>query len=164
MASNAEIQSLLAQMDKKRDATRWYLGKLKEVDPKLEVEVNGVKLNSYLWIAAHIAWSENGLIHYNCGGNPVDIPWLKQFAIGKARHSIEHWPTIREAIDALKLVRQRTQDHLNTLTDEVLDQPVAKPTPLYANYRDAFYHALWHEGVHTGHLGWLCKIHEVATI
>jgi hypothetical protein len=48
--------------DLARGITKWYLSHLKGVDMKHQFELNGIKLNSPLWIAAHLIWAENLLV------------------------------------------------------------------------------------------------------
>lgn len=65
-----------------------------------------------------------------------------------------------------KTIHQQAITHVAGLTDEQLDQPSKSEFPIAGvkTVRDAIIHAIRHESVHTGHIGWLCKLHGIKTI
>lgn len=55
-------------------------------------------------------------------------------------------------------------EHVRTLDDVALSAPNPTGLPFGPQIRDVITHAIRHESSHTGHLGWLCKLHGVKTM
>jgi hypothetical protein len=55
MGNLTQAQLLAETLDKSRGLTKWYLSLLRNTNMKHTFELNGIKLNSPLWIAAHLA-------------------------------------------------------------------------------------------------------------
>ncbi|MBL4625295.1 MAG: DinB family protein [Flavobacteriales bacterium] len=141
------------------------MSKLKEIDMTQSFEYNGIKFNSAYWVVGHIAWSENMLLIRGTGGKRVRLPWLKSFEMGaKYEHTLE-MPSIKEIIDAMKLIHQTAKEHLKTLDLADLDKPNTLDFEFSGDksIRMIIQHAARHEASHAGHLGWLCKMHGVKT-
>ena len=158
-----EAKVLSEMLDKTRAMTRWYISKMKDVDMHRTFEVEGKTLNSAFWITAHLAVTENWLTLTATNGSPVDIPWRKQFSMGSEIPKPEDCPPIKEVLDKMKEVHAAAMEHISSLTDEQLAQPNAKGWDFGGTetVKGIIQHAIRHEGTHTGHLSWLCKLHGI---
>ena len=158
--NNSQAILLADTFQKVRDMTRWYFSFLKEADPLKVWEINGNRLNSILWLASHIAWAENTLILKGTGGKGIDIASVALYPIKSSGeiHHPEH--NMRAALDTLKLVHANAMEHLLTISDEQMEEDNAVGFNFGGekNNRILVQHAIRHEGLHTGHLSWLCKI------
>jgi hypothetical protein len=151
-----------------RQLTKYYLSKLKEVDPLKNYEYSGLSFNSYYWIIGHLTWAENYLLHKSVLGKGLDTPqWLEQFSIGQAvNDETTEWPSFQEVLNQFKEVNLQTQALAPLLSLEDLN----KLNFLGINFsgddsrKSIFMHAIRHEGTHCGHLGWICKFNGIKTI
>jgi len=160
-----EAQVLAHMMARTREYTLSYLRYLKEVDVHREFVCEGKKLNTVFWLVAHLATSENGLLLRATGGPFEKFSWAKYFTIGAAGLPAEQCPPYAEVWATFKAVHERTMAHLPTLSDDVLDQPNITGLPLIGpTVRDVITHAIRHEGMHIGHLTWLCKLYGIKTM
>ena len=100
MAKTA-TQTLVETLEISRDLTTYYLKKLNEKDVHKTFEVEGKKLNSVLWLVAHITVSENWLLLVCTGGNRVKIPWARQFGLGAEIPKKEDCPPFDEVMKLL---------------------------------------------------------------
>lgn len=161
-----QTQTLIETLELTRDLTKYYLTNLKGKDEHKVFEIEGKKLNSISWLIAHITVSENWLLLVCTGGEKVSIPWARQYGLGSEPPKKEDAPSFEEILNMFKLVHQKAINHVSKLTDEEL----AKPTTNGTNFggEDSvgaiIKHAIRHECVHAGHLGWLCKLFDVKTI
>lgn len=75
----------------------------------------------------------------------------------------EEYPDFKAVLDAFKSIHAETLEHISSLTEADLDQPTKKVFNVagIVTVRDAVEHSIRHESTHTGHLGWLCKLHGV---
>ena len=167
MAGKTEGQILAEVLDNTRQLTRWYISLLKGYDPFKQFVVDGKQLNSAYWLIGHLAWTQNNMLLKTTGGKAMDIPWEKHFGFGKALDKdAEGLPGIKEILDTLKELQQRSVDHLRQITPEELDEP--NPGGIAfggdSSKRMMVHHVIRHEGVHAGHLSWICKLHGVKTI
>ena len=160
-----EAQVLAHMMDRTRQYNLMYLSGLKDVDPHREFVCEGVKLNTPFWLVAHLAVSENGLLLRATGGPFEKFSWAKHFTVGSKGLPKEECPPYAEVWATFKAVHEKTMAHLPTITDQALEQPNITGLPLIGtNVRDVVTHAIRHEGLHTGHISWLCKLHGIKTI
>lgn len=161
-----EAQILARQLDKARELSRWYLSLMKGCDPKKTFEFEGKIFNSIIWEVGHMAMSENFLANYLTYGPARKEDWFKHFAMGGSNQVNEDYPEFKAVLDSFKAIHANTLEHLNSLTNEDLDQPTKKEFPVAGikTVRDTIIHAIRHESTHTGHLGWLCKLHGVKSI
>ncbi len=160
-----EAKVLSHMMDRTRQYNRWYLSGLKDVDPHREFVCEGVKLNTLFWLVAHLAVSENGLLLRATGGPFEKFSWAKHFSVGSKGLPKEECPPYTEVWATFKAVHEKTMAHLPTITDEALEQPNITGLPLIGtNVRDVITHAIRHEGLHTGHITWLCKLNGINTM
>jgi len=164
MSQRTEAEILADTLDFTRGLNKWYLSLLKGTDMKHRFELNGPKLNSPLWIVAHLAWSENFLILKSTGGKPLEYAWLQHFTLG-ATPDENQLPELKEALDALKAIHEASLAHIRKLTDARLDESTLTGVNFGVDSkRRVIQHAIRHEGTHSGHLGWICKLQGVKSI
>ena len=164
--AKTETQTLVETLNLTRDLTRYYLSKLKGQDIHKVFEVEGKQLNSILWLIAHITVSQNWLLLVCTGGNRVKIPWARQFGMGSEIPKAEDCPPFEEVLSYFKQVHEESMNFISTLSDEQLGEPTTNGINFGGedSKRAIIKHAIRHEGVHAGHLSWLCKLFDVKTI
>ncbi len=157
--------TLLADtLDFTRNLNKWYLSLLKETDMKQRFEVNGIQLNSAIWIVAHLTWAENFLVLQSTGGEADTTEWLTHFQLGSS-YRIDMLPDTKEVIQTMKRIHEKSLFHIQSLTDAQLDEPTLTGVSFGADTkRRVIQHAIRHEGTHSGHLGWLCKLQGIKAI
>ena len=161
-----EAQILSRQLDKSRELTKWYLSLMKDCDPMKTFSLNEKTFNSIIWEIGHLTMSENFLGMYLTYGPSVKLSWAKEFGMGTNNTEKDNYPAFTEVLAAFKSVHEATVSHIASLTEEDLE----KPTKMEFNVagiktvRDAVIHVIRHESIHTGHLGWLCKLHDVKSV
>jgi hypothetical protein len=164
MSNFTQAQLLADTFDKARGLTKWYLSLLKDTDMKHSFELNGQKLNSPLWIAAHLAWAENMLILQATGGNAFKIDWLEKVTLGSP-HDTTLLPDAKEVLSTMKSIHEASMNHLATLSDASLDEPNLTGISFGSNTKlSVIQHAIRHEATHAGHLSWICKLNGISTI
>ncbi|MCB9195371.1 MAG: DinB family protein [Flavobacteriales bacterium] len=161
-----EAQILARQLDKARELTKWYLSLMKESDPYKTFEWNGKRFNSIIWEIGHLAMSENFLANYLTYGPSVKEEWFKNFAMGGDNQVNDDYPDFKTVLESFKQIHITTIEHISKISDEELDQPTKKEFNVagIVTVRDAIIHSIRHESTHTGHLGWLCKLHDIKTV
>lgn len=161
-----ESKILANLLNNARDLTRWYLSKLKEVDVYKSFEVNDKQFNSVIWEIAHLAVTENYLILRSTGGEKISIPWARQFGLGSGIPSKDECPPYEEIWNTFKEIHEKSIAHIKSLSDDDLNKPTLTGATFGGEdtFRSIIMHCARHESVHTGHLGWLCKLHGVKTI
>jgi hypothetical protein len=163
-----ETVVLASCLDNARQLTRFYLSKLKTVDPLVKYQLTpDCSINSYYWIIGHLCWAESLLVLKNLGVQPlVKYDWLDSFSLGRTDGSQEGMPDFSVVLEAFKQIHQQALFAIQTLDEESLD----KESTLEFNFgngssiREILKHAIRHESVHTGHLGLICKISGINTI
>lgn len=164
--SYIEAALLADTLQKTRDLTRWYLSLLKNADPYHQPEVNGVKLNSVAWLAGHLVWAEDFLVLRATGGEGTGIEWLEHYKLGADGSLHVATPNMKEILDTLKMVHEKATAHLLTLSDEQLNEP--NPFGITfsgaSNKKITVQHCIRHEGMHTGHLSWLCRMNGLKAV
>lgn len=164
--AKTETQTLIETLNSTRDLTRYYLSNLKGQDVHKVFEVEGKKLNSILWLVAHMAVSENWLLLVCTRGEHVKIPWARQFGLGSEIPKPEDCPSFEEVLEYFKKVHDTAIAHISTFTDADLASPTTNGIDFGGedSKRAIIRHCIRHEGVHAGHLSWLCKLFDVKTI
>lgn len=164
MANECEV--LAHVIDKTRQLSLLYLGKLKDCDPYRTYTAEGVTLNSILWEKAHLAVTENWLLLRSTGGPAVKIPWARQFGLGSSIPTKEECPPLDEVDALFNEVHTSAVAHISGLPLELLDQINTTGFEFAGEktIRSVIVHAIRHEGTHAGHLGWLCKLNGIKTI
>ena len=162
---NVQANLLAETFSKTREISMLYLNKLSEADPEKVVELNGIKLNSIYWLAAHLTWAEHRLVLEASGGTSLTIPWLNHYGIGSDGTLHAEHIEFKIVLEQMQIVHIEAMKRLTEITDEVLAQPAAiklrsDGTSLL---KSVIQHAIRHEGTHAGHLGWLAKLNGVKT-
>jgi hypothetical protein len=160
-----ESQIIADIFDNGRRLSHFFLGKLQGVDVLKEIEVNGQKLNSILWIVAHMTWAEEALMLKAMGHKGSGIAWLDEFKIGGSGNDKSNWPSFEEVTRGAAEVHKLTMEFVPALTPEQLDEKIFfKLFNSERARRDVLYHAIRHDSNHTGHLSWLCKLNGIKTV
>lgn len=161
-----ECEVLAHVVDKTRQLSLLYLGKLKDCDPYRTYQAEGVTLNSILWLKAHLAVTENWLLLRSTGGPSVKIPWARQFGLGSAIPAKEEYPPLDEVNAIFNEVHAASVAHVSSLPEEMLGQINTTGFEFAGEntIRSVIVHGIRHEGTHAGHLGWLCKLNGIKTI
>jgi len=157
-----ESQILAEVLNQTRNIGKYYMGRLKTVDPLKEFEVDGKKFNCVQWVMSHIVWAEYMLILQSLNGPQPDIPWLQKFDQGSNSSPQPDWPSLPEVYTTMQEVHDVAMSFLSALDDKILDEPYyLKVSDWHTDKRHAIMHAIRHEGMHIGHLSWLCKLHGI---
>lgn len=163
-----ESQILAGLLDNARDLTRFYLSKLKEVNPHHQFVIEGsVQLNSYFWILGHLTWAENLLVLHVLGYSQLEVyPWLDRFRLGSMDGEKDGMPEFMVVLDAFKKVHALAIEKLSSAPLEELDleSSLAFNFGRGNSVREIIKHAIRHESVHCGHLGLICKVNGIKTI
>jgi uncharacterized damage-inducible protein DinB len=164
--SKTETQTLVETLELSRGLTKYYLKKLENQDIHKTFEIEGKKLNSILWLTAHITVSENWLLLVCTGGEKLNIPWSRQFGLGSEISKKEDCPSFKEIMTYFDNVHKKSIAYISQLTDEDLSKPTTNGVDFGGedSVRAIIKHAIRHECTHAGHLGWLCKLFGVKTI
>ncbi len=163
MMSSAAL--LAHTMDKTREYTMMYLDKLKGLDMHRRFACEGKELNTAYWLVAHIAVTQNGLLLMATGGPFEKFSWAKHFGRGGAGLPLEECPPFDEVLATFHRIHRTAITHVATLTDEALSGPNLTGLAIIGpTVRDVIIHAIRHEGLHTGHLSWLCKLYGIRTM
>ena len=160
-----EAQTLAEMMSQTRKLGKFYIGKLKGVDPLKEFEVEGKKLNCVLWTLAHMTWAEDALLLKTLDGPSPNIPWLGRFRTATDSSLKTDWPALDEVMRCMEQVHDVSLKFISSFDDSVLNEPAyIEVTDWNTDKRHVIMHAIRHEGVHIGHLSWLCKLHGIKTL
>lgn len=164
--AKTETQTLVEMIKMSRGLTHFYLKKLEGKDIYKTFEVEGKKLNSILWLIAHLAVTENWLLLVCTGGEKVTIPWARQFGLGSEVPAKEDYPPVEDIKAKLDEVHKAAIKYISTLSDKDLTKPTTNGMTLGGEdtVSAIIKHSIRHESTHTGHLGWLCKLFDVKTI
>jgi uncharacterized damage-inducible protein DinB len=165
--ARTEAQILAETMDKTRQLARYYISRLRDVDPFSPLDLGGVKFNSLYWLTAHMLWAEDNLIVVGTGGKTVAPAWAAHYCIGGDGTLHEGHGDYKSLLDEMKKVHESAISYLSSLTDEML----AEDNPLGVQFGDGdrsmrmmVMHAIRHEGTHIGNLAWMNKMYGVKTI
>lgn len=163
-----EAQVLADMFALTRASSMAAIEQLRESDCDLHqvFEVAGKPMNSAFWILAHLAVSENFLMLHATGGERVRIPWARNFGLGSTPLLPDACPPLEEVLEIMQTVHERSQAHVRQLTAEQLGAPTVTGTDFGGKdeIRSVIMHAIRHEGMHAGHLGWICKWQGLKTI
>lgn len=169
-----DLQSELATLRNMVDATRqlahYPLKKLEgkeqsELQKRFEVE--GKKLNSAYWLVAHMTWAQSNLILRSTGGPNPELPWMKNFGLGKSADEGENSGVPYADIYAgFRKVHQLSMDHLAALDPAMLDAENKLNWEILGGktMRNTIMHHIRHENNHIGQLLWLVNLHGGRTI
>jgi hypothetical protein len=149
-----------------RQMTRYYLSKLKESDPTIRHNHDGIQLNSAYWIIAHLIWAEDMLMLRCMGHKGCGVAWLDQFEIASDPSQVSIQLSFKELLDLQKEVHGITLLHLAQMTEDEFAEENSLGIDFGGEKSKKFMalHGIRHEGVHTGHLGIIAKLAGVKTI
>lgn len=164
--TNSEL--LAIAVDDARKYSLFYLNKLikNNADLGKAFEVEGKTLNNAIFIAGHLAVTENYLCLRCTGGEIVRFGWAKLFALGAPVPKVEECPPLDEILATMNAVHEKSLTHIRSLTDGFLEENNVGGFKFGSDEtnRSIILHAVRHESSHAGHLGWLCKLHGIKTI
>jgi len=163
---NSEAALLADTFQKVRDLTKWYFSLVKDANPYHQWEVNGQKLNSIAWLAAHLVWAEDFLIVRATGGKGLGLEWLEHYKLGSDGSLHEEKPDMKTLLSLLKKGHENATAHLLSLSNEKLEEENAFGFGFggVKTNRMMIQHCIRHEAMHTGHLSWLCKINSTESV
>ncbi|MFN8276869.1 MAG: DinB family protein [Chitinophagales bacterium] len=150
--------------DKSRELTRFYLSNLKSIDPYLITTLDGKTFNSIYWHVAHLIWAEDALVVRFTGGEPVAPDWIKNYELGSSGQRHDGHPDFKSLLQLMKEIHAKTLVYMREFPDARLSQRNTSGIQFGDgdnSNRMLFVHAIRHEGVHAGHLGWLAKMHGI---
>ncbi|QQS30022.1 MAG: DinB family protein [Sphingobacteriales bacterium] len=162
MQATGESAILADVLNSTRILTNYYLHKAQGLDFSKRFEVNGFTTNSIHWIVAHLAWAEYFLVLKAVGNHDSDVPeWFDLFSIGAPFPALEEMPSYEEAFQAFKDMHLQSLELIKSVQPEELDQPNHLGIKFGGSdsKRMIIHHCIRHEGTHTGHLGWLLRMH-----
>ena len=145
-----------------RNLTNYYLHKSQGLDFSQRFEVNGFTTNSIHWIVAHLAWAEHYLILQAVGNSDAEVPaWLNLFGIGSTYPALEDMPPYEETLQVYNGIHLQCLELIKNLSADDLNAPNHSGIRFGSNdtKRMVIQHSIRHEGTHTGHLGWLLRMH-----
>lgn len=160
-------QEVLADLlNYNRKSTLGYLSKIKEFDLTKTFSAEGKELNSPIWILGHLATTQNYLCLKSTGAEMVRFSWAKLFGMGSVIPDAASLPPVEEIVNVLNEVHQRSLTRILSLSNEDLALPTTTGFAMGGedSYRAIIRHAIMHEGIHAGHMGWICKLWGVKTI
>lgn len=161
MQTPTEGAILAAAMDSARQLTRYYLHKSKDLDVSMRFEVNGFTTNSIHWVVAHLAWAQDFLILQSINNAGNNLPWFEKVSIGQPYPALAHLPPYEEALQAFNTIHEQCLELIRPLTADALNTTnlLGIKFGSDASMRMMIHHCIRHEGTHTGHLGWLLRMH-----
>lgn len=165
--AKTEAAMLVEMYEKTRLLTRYYLSKLKDVDPFVQQGNGDVTFNSIYWLMAHLAWAENYLVVEMTGGKSVAPHWLNHYSLGADGSLHTGHGSFKELLDEVKAVHEKCMLYLGTLSDNDLSSENAGKFQFGdgdATCRFSVQHAIRHEALHTGHLTVIAKLNKVKTV
>lgn len=160
------VQLLAETFEMAHGLVKYYNSQLKEADAYKEWEINGQKLNSLIWINAHLCWSEHLLV-LQALGIKAEVPdWLNHYRLGSDGSFHDTTISLKQVLDERKKIHQLAMAAIQALSDENLaeDNALGMQFGEEKSKQIVLQHAIRHEATHAGHLGWLCKINGVKTI
>ena len=167
MAVLTQSQILSKAFQQSRQLNKFYISKLKELDPYENIEFGGEKFNSIYWLTAHLIWAENNLLVVQTGGDIGAPEWISHYSIFSDGSLHQGHDTYKELLNLMNELHQKAIAHLESLTDEQLDEDNVSKMSLGGtdvSKRFSIIHAIRHESTHTGHFGWIGKMNKIKTI
>jgi uncharacterized damage-inducible protein DinB len=164
--SNPVSISLAKTLHSARQMTKFYLSKTAGLDLQKRFDINGFETNSIHWIVAHLCWAEDALILQAVGNQTVKQDWFDKFSFGSTPPGKEVYPNYEEALKTLDDVHKRSLNMINGLTEAQLQETNHLGWEFGGSKtkETIIAHSIRHEGMHSGHLGWLLRMHGVPKI
>lgn len=146
------------------DTRRLTLYFIKQLDPEQASQrfsAAGYALNSAAWLMGHLVWAEDALTMRALGHKGMGYPWLKYFDFNADGSLPADAPGFKELYNALRETHEASQAFLRNLDPATLDEASTGELASYwDSKRKILYHAIRHEGQHSGHISWLVKLHQ----
>lgn len=166
--SNYSQSSLLSKIfQQSRQLNKFYISKLKGVDPYENIEFGREKFNSIFWLTAHLVWAENNLVVVQTGGD-IDAPeWLNHYSIQSDGTLHENHGTFKELLDLMNSLHPKAMAHLESLCYAKLDSDNLSKMSfdgIDISKRLCVIHSIRHESTHSGNFSWICKMKNIKTI
>lgn len=158
---NASQGKLLASvLDDSRKLTLFYLKHAENLDKEKRFEIDGFRTCNIHWIIAHLSWAEDYLILRGLGNTNGCYDWLDRFGIGQDFPDNTSFPEFQYTLDCFNEVHKKSLCKLQEIADYTLDEPNSMGLRFGADNtkRKLVHHAIRHESVHCGHLGWLIRM------
>jgi uncharacterized damage-inducible protein DinB len=163
MSNKTEAQVLAEGFETSRYFMNMYLNVLKDTDTHKTFEINGQKLNSIIWLRAHIAWGHHVWLKLT-NGPTLKNNWIEKFHTSSDPTPQPDWPSfdeVRQALDEqLLLIKQ----HLPTLSGDDLSRIVTLAEGLSMPARNAIHLNISHEALHTGQIAWIAKANGIKVV
>lgn len=160
----SRIELLCDALDNQRRLTKWYLKKIPKEILGERVEVDGIKLNSPLWLVSHLIWTDYNIGLLPLGHKNHNHKWLDQVGFKSSGEMPEDAPSIDEIFELFDNTHQLKLDFFKNLNDSILDEPFAVEWLGFKNNYYALLHLIRHEGVHTGGISTFCKLKGIKTV
>jgi len=149
-----------------RNITRFFLSQLKGRDVYKRFTADGVELNNVIWLVAHLTWSEDAFVLKNLNSGIVVPDWVADFGMGSHCPAEGEGPAYEEVYKTFKTVHEQSVEVLKNATAAQLKEENSfgigfggdKTVDMLIR------HCIRHESNHAGHLGWQCKLFNIATI
>ncbi len=165
MSTNTECNILADTFDTARSLSKYFISRLDEKNIHDTLIINGVTVNSPYWIVAHLAWAESFLLINALGGEYDKQEWLNEYGFGSKPEEIKTKPPFEEVKKIMDEVHEAAMKHLRSLDDSFLSEK----NKMGMNFsgkddnRIIIHHAIRHEPMHIGQLGWFLKATGVET-
>ena len=165
MIIKTESQTLADVYADVRKMTKFYFSKIKDTDIGKRFEINGEKFNSAHWLMAHLVWTEDGLLIKSLTGESSGIPWVNSVKLGSNPDNAE-LPPIDEIMAALDATHIKALENIRALSNENLEEKTHTGLVFGGadTKRNIIHHAIRHEPMHIGHLGWIAKMSGIKII
>lgn len=158
-------QQLAQMMDRSREYALLYFNRLKDQDLHRLFVCEGIPLNTAYWVITHLTATQNGLILMATGGEFQKFSWAKHFMPGAQPIPVAECPPFDEVLALFHSIHAKSIAHVATLSDEALQAPNLTGIAMIGHTaHDVVTHSIRHEGLHTGHLSWLCKLYGIKTM
>lgn len=161
------IDIIIEMLDSTRALTMYYANMLVNSDTEKVFVCEDKKLNSAKWIIAHLCWTDNFLLlQTHTRDVSVHEPWFDSFGLGTKPEDATYTMTYEMYLELLQKNRAICKEQLKMLSNEQLMEDNLLQMSMGGNksIKTILYHAIRHEGIHAGHLGWLCKLNGFKTV
>ena len=160
----SRIKILCDALDNQRRLTKWYLKKIPQEMLAERIEANGIKLNSPLWLVAHLIWTDYSIGLFPFGFKGEQPQWLNEVGYKSSGELPNNAPNTQKILDLFDSTHQLKLDFFQTLEESILDEPYPVEWLGFKSNYYALLHLLRHEGVHTGGIATFCKLKGIKTV
>lgn len=156
-----QTSHIIAEMlDQSRKFNRYYMSLLDPARIHESYQLEGMAVNSALWIVGHLVWAEIGIVNETNDGQIDQPDWLEPFKIKARDFDPSQAPTWETMHKDMVRVHADCLAYIRAQSDEDLELPAfVAPAQWNTTRKKSFYHAIRHESFHTGQLSWIAKLH-----